>query len=101
MGGLKTKYIRFYSVLPTMTKKEFNWIEYYNNHRNSKPTSTLLKGLKYFNDNGLQIHKKSIDIGCGQGDFLTQAKELGINAEGIDDKDFWISRIVEFFISFC
>ena len=24
MGGLKTKYIRFYSVLPTMTKKKFN-----------------------------------------------------------------------------
>ena len=24
LGGLKTKYIRFYSVLPTMTKKEFN-----------------------------------------------------------------------------
>ena len=23
LGGLKTKYIRFYSVLPTMTKKEF------------------------------------------------------------------------------
>ena len=33
-----------------------------------------------------------IDIGCGQGDFLTQAKELGINAEGIDDKDFWITN---------
>jgi len=24
MGGLKTKYIRFYSVLPTMTNKKFN-----------------------------------------------------------------------------
>ena len=24
LGGLKTKYIRFYSVLPTMTKQEFN-----------------------------------------------------------------------------
>ena len=24
LGGLKTKYIRFYSVLPTMTKETFN-----------------------------------------------------------------------------
>ena len=24
LGGLKTKYIRFYSVLPTMTKEAFN-----------------------------------------------------------------------------
>ena len=24
LGGLKTKYIRFYSVLPTMSKQEFN-----------------------------------------------------------------------------
>ena len=24
LGGLKTKYIRFYSFLPTMTKQEFN-----------------------------------------------------------------------------
>ena len=36
-----------------------------------------------------------IDSGCGQGDFLTQAKELGINAEGIDDKDFWINHCIE------
>ena len=33
-----------------------------------------------------------VDIGCGQGDFLTQAKELRINAEGIDDKEFWVTR---------
>ena len=36
-----------------------------------------------------------VDVGCGQGDFLTQAKELGINAEGIDDKDFWVTRCVK------
>ena len=24
LGGLKTKYLRFYSVLPTMTQNEFN-----------------------------------------------------------------------------
>ena len=36
-----------------------------------------------------------VDIGCGQGDFLTQAKELGINAEGIDDKDFWITHCIK------
>lgn len=35
-----------------------------------------------------------IDIGCGQGDFLTQAKELGINAEGVDDKDFWVNHCI-------
>ena len=36
-----------------------------------------------------------VDVGCGQGDFLTQAKELRINAEGIDDKDFWVTRCVK------
>ena len=36
-----------------------------------------------------------VDIGCGQGDFLTQAKELRINAEGIDDKEFWVTRCVK------
>ena len=36
-----------------------------------------------------------IDIGCGQGDFLTLAKELGIDAEGIDDKDFWITHCIK------
>lgn len=48
---------------------------------------------KYFRK-VLQRHFKKIplivDIGCGQGDFLTQAKELGLNAEGIDDKDQWV-----------
>ena len=36
-----------------------------------------------------------VDVGCGQGDFLTQAKELRINAEGIDDKDFWVTSCVK------
>ncbi|RZD46860.1 MAG: hypothetical protein CXT78_03355 [Thaumarchaeota archaeon] len=36
-----------------------------------------------------------IDVGCGQGDFLTQSKELGIAAEGIDDKDFWITHCIK------
>ena len=36
-----------------------------------------------------------VDVGCGQGDFLTQAKELRINAEGIDDKDFWVTCCVK------
>ena len=36
-----------------------------------------------------------VDVGCGQGDFLTQAKELRINAEGIDDKEFWVTRCVK------
>jgi len=36
-----------------------------------------------------------VDIGCGQGDFLTQAEKLKINAEGVDDKDFWISKCLE------
>ena len=36
-----------------------------------------------------------VDIGCGQGDFLTQAKELRINAEGIDDKEIWVTRCVK------
>jgi len=33
-----------------------------------------------------------VDIGCGQGDFLTQAQKLNISAEGIDDKEFWIDH---------
>ena len=53
---------------------------------------------KYFK-NILSNHFKNIplvvDVGCGQGDFLTQAKELGINAEGIDDKDFWVTRCIK------
>ena len=53
---------------------------------------------KYFK-NILSNHFRNIplvvDVGCGQGDFLTQAKELGINAEGIDDKDFWVTRCVK------
>jgi len=53
---------------------------------------------KYFK-NILSNHFKNIplvvDIGCGQGDFLTQAKELRINAEGIDDKEFWVTRCVK------
>ena len=53
---------------------------------------------KYFK-NILSNHFKNIplvvDVGCGQGDFLTQAKELRINAEGIDDKDFWVTRCVK------
>ena len=53
---------------------------------------------KYFK-NILSNHFKNIplvvDVGCGQGDFLTQAKELRINAEGIDDKEFWVTRCVK------
>ena len=53
---------------------------------------------KYFK-NILSNHFRNIplvvDVGCGQGDFLTQAKELRINAEGIDDKDFWVTRCVK------
>ncbi len=53
---------------------------------------------KYFKKIASNHFKNSnlvIDIGCGQGDFLTQAKELGINAEGIDDKDFWINHCIK------
>jgi|TARA_B100000929_G_scaffold288898_1_gene278325 ubiquinone/menaquinone biosynthesis C-methylase UbiE len=48
---------------------------------------------KYFH-NILDRHFKKIpsilDIGCGQGDFLIQAKQLNLNAYGIDDKDHWV-----------
>ena len=53
---------------------------------------------KYFKNilsNHFQNTSLVIDIGCGQGDFLTQAKELGINAEGVDDKDFWINHCIK------
>jgi len=50
---------------------------------------------KYFK-NVLNKHFKKIplilDIGCGQGDFLTQAKNLNLNACGIDDKDHWVEH---------
>ena len=67
-----------------MTKKEFNWIEYYNNHRNSKPTPTLLKGLKYFNDGKLSLRKKSIDIGCGQGTDVAELLRQGWDVLAVD-----------------
>ena len=50
---------------------------------------------KYFK-NVLNKHFKKIplilDIGCGQGDFLTQAKQLNLNVCGIDDKDHWVEH---------
>ena len=50
---------------------------------------------KYFK-NVLNKHFKKIplilDIGCGQGDFLTQAKQLNLNVCGIDDKDNWVEH---------
>ena len=67
-----------------MTKNEFNWTEYYHNHRNSKPTATLLKGLKYFNDRKLSLRKRSIDIGCGQGTDVAELLREGWDVLAVD-----------------
>ena len=64
--------------------KEFNWTEYYNNHRNSTPTPTLLKGLKHFNDRKLSLRKKSIDIGCGQGTDVAELLREGWDVLAVD-----------------
>ena len=48
---------------------------------------------KYFRAvlrNHFKKDKMIIDIGCGQGDFLFQAKELGFKADGVDGEDFWV-----------
>ena len=50
---------------------------------------------KYFK-NVLNKHFKKIslilDVGCGQGDFLNQAKNLNLNVCGIDDKEHWVEH---------
>ena len=76
-----------------MTKKEFNWTEYYNNHRNSKPTYTLLKGLRYFNDRKISLSKKSIDIGCGQGTDVGELLNQGWDVLAVD-KELEAEKII-------
>jgi tellurite methyltransferase len=76
-----------------MTKKEFNWTEYYNNHRNSKPTYTLLKGLRYFNDRKISLSKKSIDIGSGQGTDVGELLNQGWDVLAVD-KELEAEKII-------
>ncbi len=83
-----------------MTKTEFNWTEYYNNHRNSKPTSTLLKGLKYFNDRKLSLRKKSIDIGCGQGTDVAELLREGWDVLAVDKESEAEEIIIDRFSKF-
>lgn len=83
-----------------MTKNEFNWTEYYNNHRNSKPTSTLLKGLKYFNDRKLSLRKKSIDIGCGQGTDVAELLREGWDVLAVDKESEAEEIIIDRFSKF-
>ena len=83
-----------------MTKNEFNWTEYYNNHRNSKPTSTLLKGLKYFNDSKLSLRKKSIDIGCGQGTDVAELLREGWDVLAVDKESEAEEIIIDRFSKF-
>jgi SAM-dependent methyltransferase len=83
-----------------MIKNEFNWTEYYNNHRNSKPTSTLLKGLKYFNDSKLSLRKKSIDIGCGQGTDVAELLREGWDVLAVDKESEAEKIIIDRFSKF-
>ena len=76
-----------------MTKKEFNWTKYYNNHRNSKPTYTLLKGLRYFNDRKISLSKKSIDIGSGQGTDVGELLNQGWDVLAVD-KELEAEKII-------
>ena len=83
-----------------MTKPEFDWTQYYNNHRNSKPTSTLLKGLKYFNDRKLSLRKKSIDIGCGQGTDVAELLREGWDVLAVDKESEAEKIIIDRFSKF-
>ena len=83
-----------------MTKPEFDWTQYYNNHRNSKPTSTLLKGLKYFNDRKLSLRKKSIDIGCGQGTDVAELLREGWDVLAVDKESESEKIIIDRFSKF-
>ena len=53
---------------------------FYKNQRDKYFRAVLKKHFKN--------ERKIIDVGCGQGDFLIQAKKLGLNAEGVDYNDF-------------
>jgi SAM-dependent methyltransferase len=81
-------------------EKEFNWTEYYHNHRNSKPNFTLVKGLKYFNDRKLSLRKKSIDIGCGQGtdvaELLREGWEVLAVDKEVEAEQILLNRFPEF-----
>ena len=68
-------------------KREFNWSQYYNNHLNSKTTSTLLKGLKYFNQKNTTLEKKCMDIGCGQGTDTIELLKQGWNVIAVDKEE--------------
>jgi len=67
-----------------LTNKKCEWSEYYANHSESKTRFTLLKGLGYFNDNKLQLPKKSIDIGCGQGTDVAELLREGWDVIAVD-----------------
>ena len=43
-----------------------NWSDYYKSLEGKSSTPTLIKALDYF-DNNIDLQKKSIDIGCGNG----------------------------------
>ena len=64
--------------------KKGEWSEYYANHQNSKPTHTLLKGLRYFNEIEPSLTKKSIDIGCGQGTDTAELVTQGWDVLAVD-----------------
>jgi SAM-dependent methyltransferase len=64
--------------------KKGEWSEYYANHQNHKPTHTLLKGIKCFNDRKLSLRKKSIDIGCGQGTDTAELLRQGWDVIAVD-----------------
>jgi SAM-dependent methyltransferase len=63
---------------------KFSWSDYYENHPESKAPLILIKGLEYFNKQKLQLPKKSIDIGCGQGSDVAELLSQGWDVIAVD-----------------
>ena len=60
------------------------WTEYYKVQYDNTTRKTLLKGLKYFEENLIDLDKVSIDIGCGQGSDIKELLNRKWKVIGID-----------------
>jgi 2-polyprenyl-3-methyl-5-hydroxy-6-metoxy-1,4-benzoquinol methylase len=74
--------------LPHLEKSNFkNWKTYYFNYQKTLANSYYIPLLK---SNNIKINSdtKVLDIGCGDGGFLTAFSEQSNNCDGIEIKDF-------------
>ncbi|MBC8311559.1 MAG: class I SAM-dependent methyltransferase [Candidatus Marinimicrobia bacterium] len=78
----------------------FNWSNYYKNHLESKAQLTLVKGLENLNKLEVQLQKKSIDIGSGQGSDVAELLSQGWDTIAVDKEpeaeQIVIKRFAEF-----